>query len=465
MVGLPDAAGREARDRVRAAVTATGYDFPKGRVLVNLAPADTRKVGPAHDLPIALGLLAAAGVLAPAGLDRVLVFGELALDGRLRPVRGAFLLASTAARGDVDSVVVPRENGSEAALATDLPVRAVATLAAAARLLAGQEVPEPVRGDVAAPSQRASRDFAEVKGQEAVKRALVVAAAGGHNVLLVGPPGAGKTLAAERFPDILPPLSPEEALEVARVHSAAGFLVNGLPRVRPLRAPSCGASTAGVLGGGSPPRPGDASLAHRGVLFLDELPQYHPEVLEGLRQPLESGELTLSRATAHLTFPARFQLLAAMNPCPCGFGSGPRCRCTPLQRDRYSQRLSGPLLDRIDLRVHVPAVAYAELRDARPGLDTATMAAQVAAARELQRRRFGTAARLNASLRPGELRRHCRPDAAGETLLEQASSGGRLTARGVGRVLRVARTLADLAAAESVAAPHLLEAIRWRVEP
>jgi magnesium chelatase family protein len=319
VVGLPDAAGREARDRVRSAILASGYAFPRGRLVVNLAPAGTRKSGAVHDLPVALALMAAAGTLPRATLDSVLVFGELALDGRLRPVPGAFLLAATARARGLDSLLVPQGNGHEAALATDLPVRAAADLAEVVTYLAGVgELPEVERRPAGhGRSARPERDFAEVRGQEAVKRALVVTAAGGHNTLLVGPPGAGKTLLSERFPDVLPPLDREEALEVARVRSATGLPVPALPHVRPLRSPSCGASAAGVLGGGNPPRPGEASLAHRGVLFLDELPQFRGDLLEGLRQPMESGEITVSRAGAHLTFPARFQLLAAMNPWRC----------------------------------------------------------------------------------------------------------------------------------------------------
>jgi len=464
VVGLPDAAGREARDRVRSAIVASGYHFPGGRLLVNLAPAGTRKVGPAHDLPIAVGILAADGALPQEAIESHLLFGELALDGRLRPVSGAFLLASTAAARRLGGLLVPSANGAEAALASDAAVRPASTLADAVMFLAGRRDLPPVGP---APTERrisAARDFVEVRGQESVKRALVVAAAGGHNALLVGPPGAGKTLLAERFPDVLPPLERDEALEVARIRSAAGVPVHDLPTVRPLRSPYCGASAAGVLGGGNPPKPGDASLAHRGVLFLDELPQFHADVLDGLRQPLESGEVSVSRAAGHLTFPSRFQLLAAMNPCPCGHGRGAHCRCTPLARERYWRRLSGPLLDRIDLRVYVPPVPFAALRDARPGASTAEMAAEVAGARAAQRRRLGPI-RLNASIRPGELRKWCAVGGQAETLLEKASATGTLSARGVGRVLRVARTIADLAGSDALVEAHVLEALRWRVEP
>lgn len=464
VVGLADTAAREARDRVRSAIVQSGYRFPDGHVVVNLAPAGTPKHGASHDLPIAVGILVADRLLAPDVLDGHLLFGELALDGRLRAVSGAFLMASTARRRGLDRVVAPRGNGPEAALATDVPVHGPSTLAEAVRFLSGagdlrrEPPPSCVRDD-----SRARRDFVEIRGQEAVKRALVVAAAGAHNVLLVGPPGSGKTLAAERFADLLPPLELEEAIEVARIRSAAGMPVATLPRSRPFRATSCGASLAGMTGGGNPPRPGEVTLAHRGVLFLDELPQFRAEVLESLRQPMESGTATLSRAAGHLTFPARFQLLAAMNPCPCGHGAGPRCTCTPLAAKRYLERISGPLLDRIDLRVTVPAVPYAALRDARPGADTSSMAGEVLVAREVQSARFACA-RLNATLTPAEIARWCALDTKAERLLESASNAGRLSARGVGRVLRVARTVADLVGAERIAESHVLEAARWRVD-
>jgi magnesium chelatase family protein len=465
VVGLPDAAGREARDRVRAAIKNSGYWFPEGAVVVNLAPAAIPKSGAGHDLPMALGILAVSGVVRQSRLEEVLQFGELALDGRLRPVRGAFLLATTAAPRGLTSLLVPPGNAREAALASDAEVHAPRSLRDAVAFLNGQLDSRPIVAREQRVPPRSDRDFAEVKGQETVKTALIVAAAGGHNALLVGPPGAGKSLLAERFPDVLPPLAREEALEVARVHSAAGLPVDGLPVVRPMRAPSCGASPAGVLGGGSPPRPGEASLSHRGVLFLDEFPHFLPEVLEILRQPLDTGLITISRARGHFTFPARFQLLSAMNPCPCGFRGSERCDCTPPAVERYLRRLSGPLLDRIDLRVKVRAVSYAELRDgARSGMTTELMRAQVARGRAVQRERFGDPSVLNASMGPDALRRHCPLDAAGHRILESACGTGDLTARGVARVLRVARTIADLADRERIQARDLHIALQWRLD-
>jgi len=469
VVGLPDAAGREARDRVRSAIVASGYKFPSGALVVNLAPAGTPKVGAGHDLPIAVGILAAAGLIRRGRLENYLLFAELALDGRLRPVRGAFLVAATARARGFQGVVAAPGNGAEAALATRLPVYAPTSLAEAVLFLSGRGELEPVEPRPAGIAQGLARDFVEIKGQGSVKQAAVIAAAGAHNLLLIGPPGSGKTLTAERFPDLLPPLERAAALQVARIRSAAGLPIHDLPRRRPMRAPACTASSAGVLGGGNPPQPGEVSLAHHGVLFLDEFPHFRGDVLESLRQPLENGEVTLSRAGAHVSFPSRFQLIAAMNPCPCGHAGTSRCRCTPPVRARYVRKISGPLLDRIDLRVHVRAVPFKELQDEKPGASTAEMRAEVARARAAQSRRFnrtlGGAARTNATIRPGELDRWCRLDAAGLALLEDASRAGKITARGIARVRRVGRTIADLEGADQITSEYVLTAMGYRWDP
>jgi len=460
VVGLPDAVGREARERVRSAIVSSGYPFHNGNILVNLAPAGTRKVGAGHDLPVALAILAAEGVLPRSALERALVFGELALDGRVRAVRASFLLAATAGRRHRRELLVAEGNAREAALATDVPVLAVDRLRTAVMHLNGLGPLVPVTPDPDPPPPPRRVDFAEVRGQSQVKRALVVAAAGGHNVLLVGPPGCGKTLSAARFPDILPPLSRDEALEVARLRSAAGLPVDGLPTLRPFRSPSCGASAAGVLGGGNPARPGEVSLAHRGVLFLDEAPHFRGEVLEGLRGPLEDGTVSISRVGSHVTLPARFQVLLAMNPCPCGYGSGPRCTCTPRARDHYLRRISGPVLDRIDLRVIVPAVRFDELQRRDAGEGTETMRATVGRVRQAQEARLG-AGRLNASMNQAELEEWCRPDRDARARLRLACDSG----SGVARVLRVARTIADVDGSDGreLTGPTVLRALGWRV--
>jgi len=464
MVGLPDATGREARDRVRSAIVTSGYPFPPDNILVNLAPAGTRKSGAGHDLPVALAILAANGALPRPALERALVFGELALDGRVRAVRGAFLLAATAEPRGRAELLVSAGNAREAALATDLPVRAVETLRDAVTHLGGLRPLAAVVPDPTPAPRLHAADFAEVRGQTQVKQALVVAAAGNHNVILVGPPGCGKTLSAARFPDLLPPLSRSEALEVARLRSAAGLPVNGLPSRRPFRSPSCGASAPGVLGGGNPARPGEVSLAHRGVLFLDEAPHFRGEVLEGLRGPLEDRTISISRVGSHVTLPAHFQLILAMNPCPCGHGSGPRCACTPRLTEQYLRRLSGPVLDRIDLRVFVPAVRYKDLASRAVGDSTEKMRAAVERARQLQEERLG-AGRLNASMRQAEMETWCRPSRAASRDLQVACDSGSLSARGVARVLRVARTVADLAGINGSVLERkpILQALAWRV--
>ena len=470
LVGLAEAAVRESTHRVERALVNSGYRRPDDRVIINLAPADIKKDAGGLDLPIALGLLIGSGQVRCDRPGRFAVIGELALDGQTRAIKGALAMALTASSEGMDGLLVPEANASEAAVVEGLPIYAVGSLAQAVGFLSGQLDLEPTRVDLDDVFTRLARyeeDFVDVKGQDYAKRALLIAASGSHNVLMIGPPGTGKTLLARRLPTIMPPLTPPDSLETTRIYSAMGLLKSGEPlmAIRPFRSPHHSVSDAGLVGGGSTPHPGEISLAHKGVLFLDELPEFNRKTLEVLRQPLEEGQVTISRALRSTTFPADFVLIAAMNPCPCGYRSDPRraCTCTPPQVDRYLSKISGPLLDRIDLHVEVPSVPFAQLNEAPPGPTSADFLAQVVKARARQAKRFGPkGTAVNGRMTPRQVRKYAvlGPDAS--SLLRAAMEELGLSARAHDKVLRVALTIADLEGSDSIQGHHVAEAVGYR---
>lgn len=471
-VGLPDGAVRESKERVTAAIKNSDFIFPVKRVTINLAPADVKKEGSGFDLPIAVGILAATGQIIREQCDEFVLLGELSLDGSLKPVPGILPMAMHFSSGNgVKGILVPRENAREAAMAGTVPVYPVKSLKEAVHFLEDESTIRPFEVDISTVFREAHRytiDFSDVKGQESAKRALEVAAAGGHNIIMIGPPGSGKTMLARRMPTILPDMTIAEALETTKIHSVAGRLPANaaLVATRPFRAPHHTISYAGLVGGGAIPKPGEVSLAHHGVLFLDEMPEFKKDILEMLRQPMEDKAVTISRASSTLTYPASFMLIAAMNPCPCGYFGDPthECQCSAGDIQRYMSKVSGPLLDRIDIHITVPSVKFKELSSESRGESSAIIRKRINSARQIQLERFKQEKSIycNAHMESSDIRKYCRIDDKSQSLLSLAITKQGLSARAYDRILKVARTIADLAASENIEMGHIAEAIHYR---